>query len=334
MAVTLKDIAEKVGVSESTVSRVLNGIPKASSETRERILKVAEELGYYPNDLARSLAKQKTYIIGVIITDISNSYFASVTGGIEEIASLYGYSLIISATGGNENEELKYINILKEKRVDGIIFMSGRMPHSCEQALLDTGIPTVVVARKVKSSLPSIHIDNIGESYKAVEYLIKLGHRRIAIISGTFADKESGYHRLLGYKNALADYELPFEEELIEEGDFKMDSGRRAMEKLLKLKELPTAVFAASDAMAVGAIKAIKKAGLRVPEDISVMGFDNNVISQACDPELTTIGQPVKDLGRKAIEMLYKIIQGKKLEKMAIYLPCELIIRNSTKSLI
>ncbi|AZR74901.1 hypothetical protein BBF96_10665 [Anoxybacter fermentans] len=333
MAITLKDIAKKAGVSESTVSRVLNGIPKASSETRDKILKIAKELGYYPNDVARSLAKQKTHIIGLIVSDIANPYFASVIGGVEEVASLKGYSLIISATGGKEKEELKYIKILKEKKVDGIVFMSGRMPDSCEKALVESEIPTVVVSRKVKSFLPSIHIDNIGESYKAVEYLIKLGHRRIAMISGPCIDKESGYHRLLGYKNALADYDLPFEEELVQEGDFKMDSGRKAMENLLSLKKLPTAVFAASDAMGVGAIKAIKKAGLRVPEDISVIGFDNSIISLACDPELTTIGQPVKDLGRTAMEMLYKIIQGEELERRTIYLPCELIIRGSTKSL-
>lgn len=331
MAATLKDIAKMAGVSESTVSRVLNGIPKASSETRDKILKIAKELNYYPNEIARSLAKQKTQIIGVITTDISNPYFASVAGGIEMIASQLGYNLIISVTFGKEEEELRYINILKEKKVEGIIFMSGRMPESCEEALLNSGIPTVVVARKVKSSLPSIHIDNIGESYKAVEYLIKLGHRRIAMISGSLNDKESGYHRLLGYKNALDAYEIPFEEELVAEGNFKMESGIEAMNTLLQLKRLPSAVFAGSDAMAVGAIKSIKKAGLSIPEDISVIGFDNNIISQACDPELTTIGQPVDDLGKTAMEMLYKIINGQELKKKTIYLPCELVIRNSTK---
>lgn len=334
MAVTLKDIAKKAGVSESTVSRVLNGIPKASSETRDKIVKMAKELNYCPNDLARSLAKQRNLIIGVILTDISNPYFASVTAGIDEIASLYDYNLIISVTGGNEQEELKYINILREKKVDGIIFTSGRMPESCEEALLKSGIPTVIIARKIKSSLPSIHIDNISESYKAVEYLIKLGHRRIAMISGNFDDKESGYHRLLGYKNALSDYGIFFEDELVVEGSFKMESGVKASQKLLKLKELPTAIFTGSDAMAVGAIKTIKKAGLRVPEDISVIGFDNNIIALACDPELTTIGQPVKDLGKNAMEMLYKTIMGEELEKKAIYLPCELIVRDSVKALI
>lgn len=336
MSATLKDIAEIVGVSESTVSRVLNGIPKASEETRKKIFEVARTLNYTPNEVARSLAKQKTHVIGLIISDIYNSYFATVTGGIEEIASTYGFSLVISTTGGREKEELKYINILKEKRVDGIIFMSGRMPEVCENALSETGIPTVVVARKVKGELPSIHIDNITESYKAVEYLIKLGHQRIAMISGNLVDIESGYNRWFGYKKALSDYDIPYRESYVQEGDFKMVSGKLGMLKILEQKEFewPTAVFAASDEMGVGAIKAIKETGFSVPLDISVMGFDNNIISRACDPELTTIGQPARALGKNAMEMLYKVIKGEKLEKKSVYLPCELITRDSTRLLI
>ena len=335
MSVTLKDIAAIVGVSESTVSRVLNGIPRASEKTSKRILEVARSLKYTPNEVARSLAKQKTHIIGLIISDIYNPYFASVTGGIEEIAGLYGFNLIIATTGGQEEEELKYITILKEKRVDGMIFMSGRMPEICEKTLIETLIPTVVVARQVKEEiLPSIHIDNVTESYQAVEYLIKLGHRKIAMISGNLGDIESGYNRWLGYKKALADYKLPYRAELLQQGDFRMNSGKIAMSKLLQQNNTPTAVFAASDAMGVGAIKAAKEAGLRIPDDISIMGFDNNIISRACDPELTTIGQPVKDLGKNAMEILNKVIKGEKLEKMTYYLPCELIIRESTRLLI
>ncbi len=333
MTVTLKDIAERVGVTESTVSRVLNGVPKASKETCEKILKVAEELEYSPNQVARSLVKQKTHVIGLVISDIYNPYFAAVTGGIEEIASSYGYSLIISTTGGREKEELKYINVFKEKRVDGIIFMSGRMPDSCLTEIKNSNIPTVVVARKIDDSVPSIHIDNIKESYKAVEFLIKSGHQKIAMISGTFADVESGYNRFLGYKKALEDYDLPFCDNYIAEGDFKLASGIEGMRKILKTKELPTAVFAGSDAMAVGAIKAIKATGLQVPEDISVVGFDNNIISKACDPELTTVGQPAKSLGKKAMEMLYKVIEGENLAERSIYLPCEIIIRDSTRKI-
>jgi len=331
MVTTLKDIAEKVGVTESTVSRVLNGVPKASKETIEKVFRVAEELNYTPNQIARSLVKQKTHVIGLVISDIYNQYFAAVTGGIEEIASLHEYSLIISTTGGREKEELKYINILKEKRVDGIIFMSGRMPESCLKALRETSIPTVVVARKIDDSIPSIHIDNIKESYKAVEYLIELGHEKIAMISGTFEDVESGYNRFIGYKKALEDNGLPFREEYVAEGDFRLATGKVAMKRFLNLKELPTAIFAGSDEMAVGAIKAIKEVGLNVPDDISVIGFDNNIISQACDPELTTVGQPAKSLGKKAMGMLYNMMSGERLEERTIYLPCELITRGSTR---
>ncbi len=333
MAVTLKDIAEKVGVTESTVSRVLNGIPKASKETRKEIFQVAAELGYKPNQIARSLVTKKTHTIGLIISDLSNTYFARVASGIENIASKYDYSLIISTTGGQEKEELKYINLLKEKQVDGILFASGRMPKSCRKLLRETEIPTVVVAREVEEDLPSVHINNVKESYKAVKYLINNGHQKIAMISGNANDKESGLYRIQGYKQALRDNNLKIREELIVEGNFKLKSGIKAMEEILKKDDSITAVFAASDEMGVGAIKAIKKSGLKVPEDISVVGFDNNIISLASDPELTTISQPEEELGWRSMEMLYKVMTGGVLEQKKIYLSCELKKRASVRRL-
>lgn len=333
MPVTLKDIAEKVGVTESTVSRVLNGIPKASRETRKEIFRVAAELGYNPNQIARSLVTKKTNTIGLIISDLSNTYFARVAGGIEKIASKYDYSLIISTTGGNEKEEIKYINLLKEKQVDGILFASGRMPESCRKLLRETEIPTVVVAREVEEDLPSVHIDNVKESYKAVKFIIDSGHQKIAMISGAANDKESGLYRILGYKQALNDNNLEIRDELIVAGDFKLQSGIKAMDEILKRDNSITAVFAASDEMGVGAIKAIKNAGLKVPEDISVIGFDNNIISLASDPELATISQPEEELGWRSMEMLYKVINGEGLEQKKIFLPCELKKRESVRKL-
>lgn len=333
MAVTLKDIAEKVGVTESTVSRVLNGIPKASKETREEIFQVAAELGYKPNQIARSLVTKKTHTIGLIISDLSNTYFARVASGIEKVASNYDYSLIISTTGGQEKEELKYINLLKEKQVDGLLFASGRMPEICKKLLRETEIPTVVVAREVEEEFPSVHIDNVKESYRAVKYLINSGHKKIAMISGAANDKESGLYRIQGYKQALSDNNLEVQENLIVEGDFKLQSGIEAMEEILKKDSSITAVFAASDEMGVGAIKAIKKAGLKVPEDISVVGFDNNIISLASDPELSTISQPEEELGWRSMEMLYKVMTGANLKQKKIYLPCELIKRSSVREI-
>jgi LacI family transcriptional regulator len=333
MAVTLKDIAERVGVTESTISRVLNGIPKASKETRDEIFQVAAELGYKPNQIARSLVTKKTHTIGLIISDLSNTYFARVASGIEKIASKYDNSLIISTTGGEENEELKYINLLKEKQVDGILFASGRMPESCKKLLRETEIPTVVVAREVEEALPSVHIDNVKESYRAVKYLINSGHTKIAMISGAANDKESGLYRIQGYKQALNDNNLAIREDLIVEGDFKLQSGIKAMKEILKKDDSITAVFAASDEMGVGAIKAIKKAGLKVPEDISVVGFDNNIISLASDPELSTISQPEEELGWHAMEMLYKVINGENLAEKKIYLPCKFIKRESVREI-
>ncbi len=333
MAVTLKDIAEKVGVSESTVSRVLNGIPKASKETREEIFRVARELNYTPNEVARSLVTKKTNTIGLIISDLSNLYFSMVADGIESIVAQNDYSLIISTTGGKEQEELKYIRIFKEKRVDGLIYISGKMPQSCEQALQNLDIPVVVVSRHIHSDLPSVHIDNVQESIKAVQYLIDLGHRNIAMISGDYKDIESGALRVKGYKKALEKNNIEFDSDLVFEGDFKIDSGIEAMKKILKLKPRPTAVFVGSDEMAVGAIKTIKNAGLKVPDDISIIGFDNNIIARVSDPELTTVGQPESEIGETAMQMLHKLIQGEDVKEINVYLPCKLIKRESTASL-
>lgn len=333
MSVTLKDIAERVGVTESTVSRVLNGIPKASKETRDEIFRVADQLGYNRNQIARSLVTKETKTIGLIISDLSNTYFAKVASGIEEIAKIYGYSLIISTTGGKEQEELKYINVLKEKRVDGLLFASGRMPISSKNLLKKSDIATVVVAREVEEELPSVHIDNVKESYKAVKYLINCGHKNIAMISGNKDDIESGLYRVQGYKQALNDFNLMIRDDLIVEGDFKLKSGIKAMEKILKRDSEITAVFAASDEMGVGAIKAIKNAGLKVPGDISVIGFDDNIISLASDPELSTIRQPEEKLGCKAMEILYKVIKNQELKQRKVYLPCRLIKRDSVKKL-
>lgn len=329
MAVTLKDIAEEVGVTESTVSRVLNGIPKASEETRQEILKVARELNYIPNEVARSLVNKRTNTIGLIVSDISNLYFSTVADGIENVASQNDYSLIISTTGGKEAQELKYIRIFKEKRVDGLIFISGKMPSSCEAALQNLEVPVVIVSRHIHSELPSVHIDNVRESMKAVQYLIDRGHKNIAMISGDYKDVESGALRVKGYRKALEENDIEFNPDLIFEGDFKIDSGIKAMEEILKVEPIPTAVFAGSDEMAVGAIKTIKKAGLKVPEDISVIGFDNNIIARVSEPELTTIAQPEHEIGESAMEILNKIIQGEELKEINVYLPCKLIERES-----
>ena len=290
-------------------------------------------MGYNPNQIARSLVTKKTHTIGLIISDLSNTYFSRVASGIERIASKYDYSLIISTTGGQETEELKYINLLKDKQVDGLLFASGRMPKNCKKLLRETEIPTVVVAREIEEELPSVHINNVKESYRAVKYLINSGHKKIAMISGSANDKESGLYRIQGYKQALNDNTLEVRDELIVEGNFKLKSGIKVMEEILRRDNSITAVFAASDEMGVGAIKAIKKAGLKVPEDISVIGFDNNIISLASDPELSTISQPEEELGRRSMEMLYKVINGEYLEHKKIYLPCELKKRGSVKSL-
>lgn len=344
MSVTLKDIADEVEVTPSTVSRVLNGIPRASEETQKEIKRVAKEMNYFPNDMARSLVKQEYNLIGVLLSDISNPYFSKVTSGIENIASEHNYDLLMSSTGGKRDNELKYIDIMNQKQVACLIYVSGKMPKICEKKLNQFSAPVVVISRDVRSDLPVVTIDNEKEAKRATQYLLEHGHKKIAMIAGEIADRESGYKRFKGYRNALQENGIKFREDLVEQGDFTLDSGYQAMKNILsKAKyDLPTAVFAASDAMAAGAIKANKEKGFEIPKDISVIGFDDSIIARTTEPELTTIAQPEKKLGIKAMKLALKMMNSKDelLEEVKynnsdnrFLLKCELKNRESVFSL-
>ncbi|HEY8362023.1 MAG TPA: LacI family DNA-binding transcriptional regulator [Tissierellaceae bacterium] len=333
MAVTIKDIAKLANVSIATVSRVINNKPGGvSEETRKRILELVKELGYQPNAIARSLVTKKTKTIGLIIPDISNPFFPDIARGVEDGAYMYGYNVFLCNTDDNLAKESEYINALKEKYVDGIIFTSSSIPkHEHMVALIKSGIPVVIIDRRIDfEDVYGVFVDNYEGGYIATKYLIDLGHRRIACIAGPL-HTTTAKDRLEGYKKALMESGISIEEELIFEGDYKINSGIVGAEKVLQHKI--TAIFACNDLMAYGAYKTIKSLGYKIPDDVSVIGFDDIQLSQILEPQLTTIKQPAYDMGLTAASMLIKLVEGQKLNKRVINFKPRLIIRRSTKSI-
>jgi LacI family transcriptional regulator len=329
MAVTIKDIAKKTNVSIATVSRVMNNKNEgASEETRRRITEAIKELGYQPNALARGLVTRKTKTIGLIIPDIANPFFPDIARGVEDCANKHGYSVFLCNTDDSLVKESQYIRALEEKCVDGIVFTSNSIPkqeHIIE--LIRNGIPVVLLDRWVEvEGGYGVFLDNLKGGYIAARHLIELGHRRIACIAGPLHSK-TAKDRLEGYKKALLEEELPIDESIIVEGNYKINSGFNAAEKLMD-KGI-TGIIAFNDLMAYGACNAIKAKGYRIPEDISVIGFDDIIMSQMMEPQLTTIKQPSYEMGTAAIKMLIKLIEGKKINKKVICFEPDLIIRRS-----
>ncbi|MEQ2129025.1 LacI family DNA-binding transcriptional regulator [Caldanaerobacter subterraneus KAk] len=334
MAVTIKDIARLANVSVTTVSRVINNKPEGvSEETRQKILKLVKELGYQPNAIARGLVTKKTKTIGLIIPDISNPFFPDIARGVEDSAHIYGYNVFLCNTDDNLEKESEYIRALKEKYVDGIIFTSS-VPSDYQHImeLVRDGVPIVMMDRRMESEeIYGVFIDNYEGGYLATKHLIDLGHRKIGCITGPLKVKNAR-ERLEGYKRALLDNGIEVDERLIFEGDYKINSGIIGTEKLLNDNKDITAIFACNDLMAYGAYKTIRSYGYKIPDDISVVGFDDILLSQIMEPQLTTIRQPAYDMGLTAARMLIKLIEGKKVSKKIIIFKPQLVIRQSTAS--
>ncbi len=327
---TMKDVARVVGVNESTVSRALNNLPYVHPQTRERVLEAARRLNYRPNTVARSLATNRTYVVGLVISNIANLFFAEVTKGIEEVADANGYSVILCDTARDVAKELKYLELLARRQADGIIFMSGRLPPDVVATIKSVKCPVVTISRDgARHGIPTVRINNRAEAARATRYLMKLGHRRIGFISGQLDDTESGLPRLEGYRAALEEGRIEFDPAIVHEGDFRMESGVRACARIMGARPRPTAIFAANDEMAIGAMKALAQQGLKVPEDVAVVGFDDTALATVVTPPLTTVAQPLRTLGTSAMEMLLKLMAGQSLADVETVLECQLVVRAS-----
>lgn len=307
---TIKDVAKRANVSIATVSRVLNNLPGYSDKTRQLVMKAVEETGYQPNAIARGLINKRTQTIGVLLPSVSSSFSSELLHGIELHAHEHEYSVVICNTGDDGNRTLKYLQVLREKQTDGVIFASEVLKDEYYQTIQAMGIPTMLVSsQSAHSSIPFVKVDDYRAAYDAVSYLIGKGHTQIAMVAGTKEDTIAGIPRVKGYLQALQDHNLYFREEALVYGDFKFESGYSAMETLVRGNAGITAVFAASDEMAIGALSYAAKHGVKIPEDISLIGYDDLKLAEMVVPPLTTIHQPLSDMGALACEKLINMIE-------------------------
>ncbi|EHT4026121.1 DNA-binding transcriptional regulator CytR [Escherichia coli] len=332
-AATMKDVALKAKVSTATVSRALMNPDKVSQATRNRVEKAAREVGYLPQPMGRNVKRNESRTILVIVPDICDPFFSEIIRGIEVTAANHGYLVLIGDCAHQNQQEKTFIDLIITKQIDGMLLLGSRLPFdaSIEE---QRNLPPMVMANEFapELELPTVHIDNLTAAFDAVNYLSEQGHNRIGCIAGP-EEMPLCHYRLQGYVQALRRCGIMVDPQYIARGDFTFEAGSKAMQQLLDLPQPPTAVFCHSDVMALGALSQAKRQGLKVPEDLSIIGFDNIDLTQFCDPPLTTIAQPRYEIGREAMLLLLDQMQGQHVGSGSRLMDCELIIRGSTRAL-
>lgn len=337
--VTSQDVARRAGVSRTTVSLVLNRVEGAqiSPETAQRVLDAAKELGYVPDAAAQALASRRSQVIGLVLSrrrqNISSDAFLSSTiMAVMDTLSQTGFRLLIDVVEDIFDHDA-YLRLVRSKHVDGIMLSGPRFDDEALGRLVQDGFPTVIMGRLPGSDLYSVDVDNRQAARTAVEHLTSLGHTRIACITNAAASFTAALDRLEGYRQALAATELPYDEALVRFGDFGPESGYQQMNDLLDSGALFTAAFVASDVVAIGSLAALRQRGRRVPEDISLAGFDDVAMAAFTAPPLTTVHLPISELARQSCLTLLKLIQGNQPEERHVVLDTHLVVRKSTAAL-
>ncbi|MBV7273294.1 LacI family DNA-binding transcriptional regulator [Clostridium thailandense] len=329
--VTMLDIAKMAGVSKATVSMVLSKRDHSiSEETKNKVLDLAKEMNYIPNSLARSLSTKRTGTIGIILPDITNPFFSSIARAIEDEASLLGYNVIFCNTDSEINKEEKYIKLLISKLVDGVIFIAGGESENSVIMLKNNNVPFVLVDRYIDTHEEEYGVYALNKEgvLQGIEYLYNKGNERIAFVKGP-KNLELSRQRLDGYEYSMNKYGI-YNKKLIFEGDFTIEGGIKATKEILKSIDEIDAIFYSNDAMALGGIKVLLKNGFKVPEDIRVLGFDNIEISEIFEPELTTVAQPIYEMGKQSCKLLIDVIKGNKVENKQIYFQTKVIVRETS----
>jgi LacI family transcriptional regulator len=331
---SIKDIAKKANVSVSTVSRVLNNSKYVSDDLRERVLKAVEDFGYKPNLVARGLVKKRTNLIGVLIPRLANNFFAEIIEGIENLAHLYGYNILLSTSNNDVHKEIELLNVFVERQLDGIIFSVTEFTEKHQKFFDGQTVPTVFIGQEIEhGTYPYVTIDNVMASYEATKYLIKLKHQRIAIIAGPKNDLATGVDRLQGFLNAMKEEGLPIEPKWQVHKHHTIENGYLAASQIMAHKEKPTAIFACSDLLALGAINYLTEHGYSVPGDISVMGFDDINLASIFQPKLTTVKQFPMDIGSISTRLLIDLMEKGQVSDRRNLVPYRVVVRESTKPL-
>jgi LacI family transcriptional regulator len=334
--VTIKDIARTLKISPSTVSRALKDHPDISPATKKAVRELAQELDYQPNSVALSLRKSKTFTIGVIIPEIVHHFFSTVISGIEDVAYKAGYHVMICQSNESYEREVLSTQALLASRVDGLLVSVARETNDVKhfQSMINKGIPTVFFDRVVNGlDTSSVVVDDFGGAYRAVEHLIKTGCKKIAHLGGP-DNLVISQSRRKGYEQALDDYGFDLKQDRIFAAGLTIEDGKKACSLLLEQEELPDAIFAANDPVAIGTLQVLKETGIRVPDEVSVIGFSNEPITSLIDPPMTTVAQPGFEMGQLATQLLLgEIGQGNEAAPVVERkeLKTELVIRQSTK---
>jgi len=333
---TIKDVAALAGVSFTTVSHVLNDTRPVSADARRRVLAAVEEIGYLPSAVARSLRKSETKIVGVLVPNVNNPFFAELVVGVEECCRLAGYSVFLCNSDNDPKRQQQYMRTLLEKRIDGLLLSSAGDAAALARIFKLATVPSVTVDRLVPGARADrVSVNNADGAYKAVKHLIDLGHRRIACISGP-AEFEVTGERVEGWRRAQLEAGITPDESLLVESDFSSAGGYEAARSLLRGPAFAagagamTALFASNDMMALGALRAAAEAGLKVPQQLSIVGFDDVELSGFVYPALTTVGCSIKELGREAARVLIDRIENPAAPLKDVLLTPRLVLREST----
>lgn len=331
MTVTIHDVAKRAGVGSITVSRVINNSGYASEETRQRVLEAVKEMGYVPNRLASSLRSNRTNVLALVMTDITNPFFTVAARGVEDVANKAGYTVIFCNTDEDKEKERKYVEILMQNRVDGIVLVPSSSDSESVETLQQNGKPVVVIDRRIpEKQVDQVRCDSVAGAEQLTQLLISLGHRRIALLNGP-QNVSTASDRLVGFNRALAAAGIDPSKQVVISGAFTRESGREMTRQVLETSPRPTALFAANNFIALGALSALESAGVRVPEDLAMVTFDDLPESLVVSPFLTVAAQPVYEMAARAAEMLVNRLAGKGSESFEeIVFPTQLIIRKSS----
>lgn len=328
---TMADVAARAGVSVATVSRALSGDSKqVSNPVLQRIIDAAEELEYIPNNLARNMRSGTTRILGLIISDIGNPFFTAVARGAEDVAQLQGYSLVLSSTDENPEREAASLGVMAAERVAGLIIATTNENGTALRRIHDMGMAVVAIDRHIEN-LPtdSVVVDNESAAHEAVSHLVKLGHRRIAIVGGP-RDADTARERLRGYERALREAKIPLDPALVREGDFREAAGLAMTRDLLDLPIPPSAIFAVNNLTTIGVLGALRERGVVIPSEVSVVGFDDIPTGEILDPPLTVVRQPTYRVGAQAAKMLLRRLREPTAPFKEVVLAASLVVRGST----
>jgi len=328
---TVRDVAKQAGVAPITVSRVVNNSGYVSEETRARVEAAIADMGYVPNVLARSLRSRRTDTLALILTDISNPFWTTVVRGVEDAASNAGFNVILCNTDESEVKQDKYLRVLLQKQVDGVLLVPARSALEPIKFVKSQDTPVVVLDRLIPDAqADTVRCDSEGGGYQLTHLLLSFGHRRIAVLSGP-QGVSTAEDRVAGYRRALTEAGIDIDPALVHYGQFSLESGYTMTQQVLAVTPRPSGLFAGNNFIAIGALRALRDAGLQVPEDLALVGFDDLPADLVVDPFLTVVAQPAYEMGRRATELLLARLSGEAPEAyQEVVLPTEIIVRQSS----